>query len=850
MTFKRIFLSTIILTLFFAIELQAQRKVLGAPVNFDSPIDYFPEDRGGSYDNYRTYLDRTSPKNRKEGWLVFSDRSNNEVYNKPGGSKSGMKLGFLEDFYVVEEQGEWIKIVDCTVNGIKIVNKERDIGWVKKENMLLWNKGIIDPKTRINKKVLLLHKIEEVERILKGDREIVNVYQAPDGLEKVEPRKIMEYFFVLKKENGRILISTDAIIGFFNKDAAVVGWVDERDCTPWNSRVCLEPNFNENAFKERAAKESFRLKGFTDLQASQAYAKGIPINQKQIFWDYDPAGGNQPVMSKINPYRYDGEMIRFPMIDNTAGHFQSGIVGKIKLSKRGEIVGDLPETSMLVVKEEKDKVVSKAENVNIFFLIEGTDYTAPYKDQIINAMGEIHNQNFGKVNVNYGALVYRDIPEEKGNGITEHISLTPQFESVKTFIENASFRNQFDRDEYATLYYGLQRGLRVGGFDKNKLNVIILIGSNGDIKACKSCSAEAKSSNRPELITDTRWLIEELNSIEAHLYTIQLNNDGFRSSKSFQAISRHLILETGKHAYNTTYGSDIGRQKLAKLEQVANLSISPPKMNLNDAVTRIPLIGASTLGAMNKPLVGQFMTFDQMKEVMIKETSNSIDFAHQMKNFIQNLIDKGDNVNDALNQASPMGSGEPDGAHPLSAAVASIIYESAVEKGIEVDNLLNDKLRLFTEVYIPQKVPGARYNTVSYVLFMPETDLRDYNLTIKQCAIDAVTYDEKRESLFNVYKELVEQYTKGWNNKDITRSNLLQQMQGVMGMGLEFEDPLDHNIPDILDKRKVPDSKIDEIIKRFYEVSQGLDQILRKQEFCYSTDELNRYYWVPIDKIW
>ncbi len=43
--------------------------------------------------------------------------------------------------------------------------------------------------------------------------------------------------------------------------------------------------------------------------------------------------------------------------------------------------------------------------------------------------------------------------------------------------------------------------------------------------------------------------------------------------------------------------------------------------------------------------------------------------------------------------------------------------------------------------------------------------------------------------------------------------------------------------------------KIDEIISRFAEVNKSLEVILREgdaYDFCYSTDEINRYYWIPV----
>ena len=69
-------------------------------------------------------------------------------------------------------------------------------------------------------------------------------------------------------------------------------------------------------------------------------------------------------------------------------------------------------------------------------------------------------------------------------------------------------------------------------------------------------------------------------------------------------------------------------------------------------------------------------------------------------------------------------------------------------------------------------------------------------------------------------------------------------------MGLKIDDPLDHVIEDVLNSKKVSNGRVDEIIERFAEVSTFLDGIIRQgdaYDFCYATDELNRYYWIPIE---
>ena len=423
-------------------QLWSQRNVLGAPASFKKPGDYFE-----NYENYLRYInDRTSPKLRDKGWFVFSDRDNNPIYDKPNGKQSG-QIQFRDHFYVVDEKGAWIKLIDATVDELSIVDKKKNVGWIKKEHMLLWPRGIVDLRTRINKKVLLLNKAEEVERILEGDKDLVEVFSSPDARTRLQDNKIFEYFFVLKKESGRILVAAEAELGRFNKDK-IIGWIDSRDCTIWDSRVCLEPNYFSAGFQERKQNDAYRLKGFKSLQGAQDYNAGKG-NHSEVFWDSDPVKVKASLMAGANPNRYLGSIVRFPMIalendtDNDIDYFQSGVVGKIRLADKDGVTGTMDEAVYGLLKKYKDELVYKSKNVNIFFLIEGTESVAPYKKQIVNGIKDIYRQKYGETEqIKYGALIYRDIPEEKGNGITEHIPLTAHFDQVTSFIEKSSLPKQ------------------------------------------------------------------------------------------------------------------------------------------------------------------------------------------------------------------------------------------------------------------------------------------------------------------------------------------------------------------------------------------------------------------------
>ena len=71
-------------------------------------------------------------------WIVFSDRANNKTY-KDADITSNLKISnikFMEKFFVIDEDGKFVKIAQGTSEtdgGIKVGNV---YGWIPKENLL------------------------------------------------------------------------------------------------------------------------------------------------------------------------------------------------------------------------------------------------------------------------------------------------------------------------------------------------------------------------------------------------------------------------------------------------------------------------------------------------------------------------------------------------------------------------------------------------------------------------------------------------------------------------------------------------------------------------------------------
>lgn len=851
----------------------AQRKLLGLPEYFVKPSDFHP-----NADQQAKLLELTTPKSRETPWLVFSDRNNNAVYDEPGGSKI-TTLNLRDYFYVVEEKEGWIRIANATTksSSLKIETLEQVVGWVPKSKMLLWPNGLVDHNTRIHKKVLLLNRLDAFSDIIKlQDQQKVEVFSGPNTSEKEKILPIFNYYFVLKREGNKILIATQAALSPYLQKH-IIGWVRDSRVSIWDNRVCLEPNFEAAAFEERRANPDFQLKAFGDLTSLQKFRESGGKAKENVFWEDDPVTLPSNKLASGNTNRFKGEVVRFPMAEFGIGrsteeaYYRSGLIGTLKANPTGKTSSfdsGVSDTRTTVMSKYIQSLKKRSEKINIFFVVEGTACTYAYQQQLTEAISAIRKEaKKGHTELRYGALLYRDLPEERVeldgktvNRLIEHTPLTSDADRVAQFLQQAKFQNLQDQDPWTALYYGLSESLKLAGFNKNETNIIFLIGCFGDFKVNRPRREDAERTGHPALFTDASPISESLSEINAHLYAVQLRNDNTIAARVFSQIGRHLILESAKSAYNSSYGGTAQNIKalLKTLKEQYGIEAPPPQMaepNKAD-LTDIPVSSSIFPGRLMRPAPGQSLdpTFF-LEEALQQNVRQSISFNQDLYQLFVKMLEEGKSVKilkpvDTLDLKSDMGR--------LQAPSIDLIVQMLQKEGIDpngISEFLDEQYKLFAEVYLPNYIRGASYPTVSYVLLMPELDLVDYRNTIGKCLIPGATPD-KRKGLEEVYLSLLEQFSGekiDQNNRCATREDVFRIMQGLERTGLELDVKLNVKICDITSERKVSNAEIEQLMQRFATVHEYLGSVLRlgdRYEFCYSPPGSdNRYYWIPIDKV-
>lgn len=833
--------------------LLAQSKVLGKPESFKKPIDYF-----GSENTYNDYLQETGGKDKKDPWIVVSDRADNKVYKSA--SRQSQVVGtapFKKFYYVVKEESEWIQIVEARVSGLDIVSGTKvDIGWVPKKNMLLWTSGIIGPETRIHRKALLLNKAESIDDVLrKDDKDLVRLYSDPGQSNREPDRKVFEFYFVMKKEGQMMLLSEQLNLTPLNIESSLIGWVHERDCDKWDTRICLEPNIEKDAFKERKDNPRYRIKAFKNPEGAIGYAQGSTGSQSDIFWANDPVVIDESQLAKSDPRRFKGSVVRFPMVDmqrtsNGTEYFLSGLIGSLPVKNKKGDISSMEETQYAKLDEYLHAEEYRSKNISIYFVVEATDSVQAYQSKIANAVEAIDKEIGSEVQkVRYGALLYRGLSEKEQGRMTEHVALTTDKSKVINFIKQSKFENVVSRSEYTTMYYGLNKAMSVAGFDAEDLNIVIIIGCYADFKADKVAKEEAEASQDPALL-EASAIAENINKLKIHLHAVQLRNEGFRSSDFFARQAHNFILENAKLNYNNFLATKDDKMLKSVREYSKDITYDQPDMEYTEEDN---LLGGGTLctGSLKRPLEGRYLDPGKLTSILKEIADDALEFTVNNKRILSKLINEGKPA-DLPQIGSELGIND---VGPYEASFLTYLNDISKDKSMDIYDVLGEKFRLFTKVYIPLSIRGASYPAVSYAVFMPESDVKSYMNDIKLVSslTEISSSDVKRERLLDAFKSLVTKFSggKGSDFKNMSSVELRDMMQGINKQGLKPQQSTEYlyKLGDIENKSKISDDQLNGIINRFRGVEKMLDTILRmgaSYEFCYASDEANRYYWIPL----
>lgn len=822
----------VLLCMFFG-SVSAQKKIVGKPEKYNAPKDYFDK---GSEKLLEKFLTSRDKKSKNTPWFVVSDRDDNVVYDKPGG-KEVARINFKDWFYVTEENNEWVHIVTAKRKGLKIDKLVKDIGWIRKENVLLWSNSLLDPNTQIHRKVFLLNKVSDIDRILQSDnKEIVKIHKGPKTGATAEKKNIYEFYFVYKRENGRILIGKESRFGTPTIKDVLIGWIREAKASQWNTRIALEPNYTAEAFEERNSDKEKRVIGWQDSGGAIAFSSTGKINKNKVLWDNDPVT-RTPVELASDGRRFRGDVVRFPMLSNRGDYFYSGAIGEVT-TKSVKDVFKIDELNWAAMTEEVQDNDKRREYFNIMFMVEGTRSMADYKTAIINAMDNVTTGFPDFVKIKYGVAVYRDTEVSDPSKLLELFPLNADKAKAINFLNKVEFDSYGDVEEYTSSRYALLQTLIKGGFSPDESNILITIGNYGDYIYNPRRAAAAEAASDKTFVNREDYL-DQLDKLDMHMVSFQCKNDRTKANQKYGDLMKSIISESATRQY----------KEYSKLkEYYPDFQIGNPYMPDIDEGDDLRVENGPSVGRLLKPQVNSALSGKVLQETIISSCKEVFDQVESSRDKMKNLTQNGRALDQSTGGWSPA----------IAREIYRMLNKSKKGKGFsenDLKKLVHEKYHLYREIYIVKKPKGAKNSALSYVLFMPREDLDSYVSTLNNLVLTKdESPDRQREALMSTFTELLKQFTGNddLRKKDVEKTDLNQLssiMQGVEDEGLEMNKGLNFKIGDIMNSRKLSDEDLGtfiESISKKYARLKEIQSAGRTYEFSYVTSN-NEYYWIPVE---
>jgi hypothetical protein len=832
-----------------------QGRVLGYPEVFVGPLDPFDQNR------YETFIKgegiRDKVKNR--AWWVVVDRDSVKAYNKPGpGGIIQTSLKFGSAFYVLKEEEDWVELVDATVDKTEVKRVKSHIGWVQKKDLLLWNEGLLNPRTKIHLKALLLNKFDDFKDIPCDKKELVNVYTSPRGVKQKDNLNIYKFYFVYKKEGTRYLLGETSQLSIY-ESSFLLGWVDKGRVADWNTRIALEPNFTQEGYNERKSNPSLQVVGFGKATEAEDFGEG-KIKQEKGDWRRDPVRVGQEV-SPTDPKRFPGGFMRFPLLSvggqdksHLLPYFKSAVCDSVMLKVKcqdGKAVSVKPMSigKHASIAKELESYRRASKYFNVFFVIEGSGAMSGFKNNINAAIDEVKssiNSNSVDPIIRFGALIYKDIGELKAVANTQSLvqltKLNADQNSIKNWILRATFSNPNSNGEYPVQNYGLYKAIEAAEFPKYETNIIIVLGQKGDF--AKDPLMRTQHLGKPYCVPNTK-IQELIVKNDINLIAIQCIGGSTETDRAFAGNLRSVILESAKQHYNSIYFKKDLSPEIK--ESFVKLKYTPQSPTLDDPDETYDLMLALQNGTLKSSIFrAQGVVGAITSETFIKLlssqgsaiTKSAVTFSHTVESWSYGEVER-------------------NGFDPKLGATLVELYEKlSLDK-----NFTDEKYELYKPMYFNRQPQGARNPTFSFVLFWPQRDLLEYYtfLTKLLGEVSNLSNGQKRIKLQEAYCKLLDQFAGGAENgKDCTEytiEEIVELIQGVKGEGIDFVSNSkcikDKPLKCITDKNCTSDEEVEQLIYCFSRSKKILSNMLNNyenEEFVFSRGG-EYFFWIKLTDI-
>ncbi len=768
---------------------QELKRPLGLPMVYENPKEDVLDGK------YRK--EKLLPSKR---WVVWVDRTGIRT-------STGVELEFMQKCWVIDQREEEIRVAEYNPEVYNFILDEftsqpKDLGWVKKKDMLLWSEGLSSNDRGFRIKVMTITtpaklkiQIDEGMGLFDEGAKKLAFRNDPYAVElNGRDSPLFEIFYVYKKENGKYLLAKVPNITSGKAKDYVYGWVDENAVIFWRQRQSLEPNWQPPAISER---KSFDIQPAVfefDTQASD-FAEQRIVHSSALW---------------IDPYtkRKVADWKRFPIFEKNGNIVKTGLVSGIFSGSSAKKV-ELSSEEFAVLSKMYNDQRSRSRKINIVFVIDATKSMGPYiqatKRAVTNSIRKLDNASTEN-EFSYGFVAYRDFSE--GDKLSDAKPLSKNPSQILSNISDISAFHLNDADQKEAVYTGLSKGVDLFREKTNaeyETNIIILIGDTGSHENLEEMRALDKLK---QICLD----------YQVSILAIQASNLKGDAHEEFVFQMRDLINKSVRLSLSKIN---------TELQDVRQYPDKPSMKKIASTAYRLDLDDAPILGG-----------------IQYARRGTSID-PEKTSELIQNLIQDLDRGNDSLlnlmedfMNSVKFNSGEGT----LTPAMAAFLIKAGFSKG-QIATLLATRYQFLFETYLPIEISILKNELFAYVLFLDQDELDGLILTLQKLIGEDRNASKQRSQLADIWREELK------TNYGVTEKELKGETIGrllSLVTDLPTQSPLlaKYRLDDFIDLAKMNDQEfraVKNLIRLKYRQLQSISG--EGDSFFRSNDR--KFYWVP-----
>ena len=446
-------------------------------------------------------------------WIVFSDRDDNYTTTSPGGSLIMKKLNFMEPFYVSKEQDGYLKLIKYKagmVRGRKINDKKTAIsyGWIAKSKLLLWQRSYSNQKTGYPEKAISIingKKPLTEPKFYYDTTDSLLVYNSPELKTRRTKIRLHEIAYIFKKsEDGKTyLVGSDDQLVADTALKSVYGWVSAEAIHNWGDRLYIIS----------AKPGSYNQEDSTAKALNTGFATGETFLA-------DPLLPQENVILR-----------GVPVLSEDGNNYSVGIANDIYNKKNNKLLtingASLSYQDYVQLRKSKNKI-------NIVFVIDGGSPMTKYFSGLTNTIQSFETilNDFGKkASISYGGVVYRAGTGCSVPGIFSS-PVRDDYRQLMTFLGTQARNTASCSGEITEqpVFDAIRTGLNMFRGKKNETNLIVLVGSTGNIGGTTNYGIDELS--------------QQVAGADARILALQVYSDFDPSFNNFVIQSRKLVSES------------------------------------------------------------------------------------------------------------------------------------------------------------------------------------------------------------------------------------------------------------------------------------------------------------------